>query len=311
MSIRPLRVLLPCSLLMLLITGCSLPMERATVPAPVDAPLVAHGHVHGGQQPVAGSSIQIYAVGVTGDYSAATPLLATPAMTDVNGNFNITGTYSCGSATQVYITATGGIPGGYAANANLALMAALGPCAAAASAVVNIDELTTVSAVAALHLFMSGPTNIGSSAYDSSALQQDFALAGELVNTPLGTAPGVGVPSGFTVPASLINTLGDILAACINSGGIADGSGSRCSALFTLATPPGGTAPTDTITALLDILNHPTLNTTSLYALITPDAPFQPALTGAPTRCSSRRRRLPLPDSSWSSPMTALLRCTT
>jgi hypothetical protein len=34
------------------------------------------GAVHGGQQPVTGSTIQLYAVGTTGDGSAATPLLS-------------------------------------------------------------------------------------------------------------------------------------------------------------------------------------------------------------------------------------------
>jgi cardiolipin synthase len=245
----------------------------------------------GGQQPVSGATIQLYAIGTSSDYSAGSTLLPTGTGTaiksDSNGNFSITGKYICGSSTDVYITATGGSPGGYSANANLTLMAALGPCSSLGSSTnIVINEVTTVAAVVALHLFMTGPANVGSSAYDATILQQDFTLAAELVNTANGTSPGAGVPSGMSVPSTLINTLGNVLAACINSnGGYAGDSGSNCGNLFTLTMPPGTgvTAPTDTVTALVNVFNHPTLNTTALFGLINSSAAFQPSMSSAPS----------------------------
>jgi cardiolipin synthase A/B len=277
MNLPSIRTAFSCSLLALL-AGCSVSTQQNATTS-VDAPLALRGNIHGGQQPVTGASVQLYAVGTGGDYSAAKSLLATPATSDGNGNFSITNQYTCGTSTEVFIVATGGKPDGIHSNPNLALMAALGPCSALTSAtVININELSTEAAVSALHLFMSSPTNIGSSAYDASALLQDFTLATQLVGTASGTTPGNSVPSGFSVPSSLINTIGDILAACINSPGGSAGDGSACGTFFTLATPPSGTAPTDTITALLNVVNHPTLNTTQLHNLITPDAPFEPIL---------------------------------
>jgi cardiolipin synthase len=242
-----------------------------------------HGEVHGGQQPVLGASIQLYSVSTAGDSTTSTAMLSTPAVSTAGGAFSINGQYSCGSATQVYLVATGGMPDGINANPNLALMAALGPCSGLTSGTaINMNELTTVAAVGAIDLFMASDAMVGSSSYDAAALQQDFTLATQLVNTASGSAPGINLPSGDTAPVPLLNTLGNILAACINSAGGVAGDNSLCGSLFTLTTPPGGTAPTNTISALLNLLNHPTLNTTSLFKLITTDAPFQPQLPAAP-----------------------------
>jgi trimeric autotransporter adhesin len=122
---------LSCALLLpLLLGGCAQKQGAQGANAPVPL-LVKHGSVHGGQQAVSGSTIQLYAVGTTGDGSAATPLLTQAVITDASGDFNITGDYTCPSATSlVYIVATGGNPGLAAGtnNTTLSMMAALGPC---------------------------------------------------------------------------------------------------------------------------------------------------------------------------------------
>src|ERR1700677_99867 len=65
-----------------LVSGC------ATAPtSPAVKTLKIAGAVHGGQQPVTGATLQLYAVGTTGDGSAATPLILTTATTsDGSGN---------------------------------------------------------------------------------------------------------------------------------------------------------------------------------------------------------------------------------
>jgi len=244
-----------------------------------------HGMVHGGQQPVSGSTIQLYAVGAAGYGSAASPRIASTVTSLADGSFSITGDYTCPSASaQVYITATQG-NAGFNNNPNLAMMAALGPCGnLSASTFVFIDEITTVGSVWALSPFMTGPANIGSSAANSTGIANAFLDVNTLVNTVTGTAPGAALPAGTTVPNSEINTLADILASCINSGGGLAGSSTTCGMLFSAANPGGtnGTAPTDTITAAMNIAQNPALNLTALYGLIPTTPPFLPTLPGKP-----------------------------
>src|SRR5258708_30253127 len=86
------------------------------------------GNLHGGQQPISGASVQLYATGATGYWSSATGLLSSPGITGANGGFSITGGYTCPSSTsQLYIVSTGGHPGLSPGtnNAAIALRAAL------------------------------------------------------------------------------------------------------------------------------------------------------------------------------------------
>ena len=101
-----------------LLSGCGTGsgLQNTALIAPANQ---VRGIVHGGQQPLSGAVIQLYPVGTTGYGSAGTGLIsgaaqstAGIALTDANGNFNITGKYTCPSAsTLVYLTATGGNPG--------------------------------------------------------------------------------------------------------------------------------------------------------------------------------------------------------
>jgi hypothetical protein len=277
-----LRVVCGFFLLSFLLGGCA-----QNQPAKVTEPLVRHSSVHGGQQPVSGSTLQLYAVGTTGDGSAATPLLTQTVTSDASGNFNITGAYTCPSpSTLVYVTATGGNPGlgPGTNNAALALMAALGPCGnLGPSTFISMNELTTVAAVWALAPFMSSYSSIGSGSADATTLASAFTLASEYVNTTTGTAPGLNVPAGLTVPVTLLNTLADILSSCVNSAGGVAGDGSACGTLFAAATPSGGTAPVNVIGAGTNIANNPVANIASIFALLQPTAPFQPTLPAAPS----------------------------
>ena len=260
----PFRLLLLTPVLCLVACGISNQTPAATHTAGIG------GSVHGGQQPVAGATIQLYTVGTTGDDSAATPLLLTAVTTDAGGNFNITGEYTCLNATNVYLVATGGNPGLSQANPNIALMAALGPCSSLTpSTFVTIDELTTVAAVYSLAPYMARLQRRPVPARrDASPLTAAFTQATQFVNNANGTTPGTNVPPATPSPPPLIDTLGDILATCINSAGGTAGDGSPCGQLFTLTTPSGAVAaPTDTIAAILNLAKNPTLNTTSIFNL--------------------------------------------
>jgi cardiolipin synthase len=283
-----------------LLPGC----QKTEFPAATLEPGVA-GAVFGGQNPVTGSLIQLYAVGTGGDKSASTHLIAATVTTSDgtrlnNGNanagnanntlpagsFTITGAYTCPSATaEVYLVATGGNPGLAAGsnNAGLSLMAALGPCGdLSSSTYIVMNELTTIGMAAALSNFMNGYANVGSSSSDVSQLQIAFLTANEYSNTSSGTVPGATLPTFFSASNTAIQTLGDIIAACVNTTGGVAGDSSVCGQLFALATPFGGSAPTDTVTAILDILNQPAINVSQLYALVPSTPPFLPTLLTAP-----------------------------
>jgi hypothetical protein len=247
------------------------------------------GMVHGGQQPVSGASIQLYAAATTGYGASATPLLTSTVTSDSTGSFTITGDYTCPSSTsQLYIVAKGGNPGLAPGtnNAALALMAALGPCSLHGgqltldpNAFLSINEVTTVASVYALAAFMGGDaTHVGTSSTNAMGLANSFALVNNLVNTATGVALTATPAGNGVAPQATINTLGNILASCVNSAGV----GSPCSALFGTATPVGGSSPTDTVQAIYDIARNPANNVNALYALASGTPPFQPALGSAP-----------------------------
>ena len=273
------------------------------------------GTVLGGLVPVCNSTIQLYAVGTTADGSASTPLLTgAPVLTDTSGNFALP-TFTCPTpGSLVYITATGGNPGLAAGtnNAAILLMSALGACSTVTSAKqIVINELTTVASIFALETYMTSPTEIGSSSANAADLAKDFASVNELVDTTAGTAPGPALPANDSVTVLTLNTLGDILAACVQTAGGVAGDSSACGNLFTAATPPGPitgpaaipnsrapqvfltrdraaksgaqpeaagvpAAPTNTATATQSMAANPFNNVATLSTGASPTGPYEP-----------------------------------
>jgi hypothetical protein len=258
-------------------------MEHTPVTVSVAA---ANGLVMGGQQPVAGVTMQLYQAGTAGYGSLATKLGST-VQTNSNGNF-VLPSYSCTPGSQVYLVGTGGQPiaatstSPAVTNNNLALMVGLGPCGGAnlnPSNFINVNELTTVASVWALAPFMSGIGNIGSSSTNATGLANAFAAINQIVTVTTGQLPGPALPTGATLPITEINTLADILEQCINSGGGVQGDGSSCGNLFHLTPNAAGSVyPTDTITAMMNIAQSPGRNVTALDRLRSASPVFQPAL---------------------------------
>ncbi len=272
-----------CPVSLLFAAGCSGPIQHA---ANLDGATTLSGSVHGGQQPVAGATIQLWAVGSSGDGSAATPLLTQVVVTDAGGGFSITGDYTCPTpSTLVYLTATGGNPGIGNSTNNLAIaeMAGLGACGAlSASTFISVNELTTIGSLAGLYPYATSYAGIGSSYAHTYQIGQAFTNMPMYFNVATGTVPGPALPATEYGSSTEIDTLGNILSACINSAGGVAGDHSACGDLMTLATPAGGTAPTDTIGAVLNILKNPTANVSAIYNMAQPAAPFQPSLAAPP-----------------------------
>ena len=241
------------------------------------------GTVHGGQTPVTGSTIQLYALGTTGYGSAMTPVGAA-VMTDATGSFAL-GTYTCPSTTSpMLLMATSGNAGS-GTNAALAEVAMLGPCGALTSATfISISEVTTAATAYALAQFaaVSGTsTGFGSTAGNVLGMTNAYGPYTNLVNNATGNARVPVAVTGLVLPQAEMNTLGNILAGCVNSNGSTVAT-TACAMLFAAATPAGGTAPVNTLQAAVDVALNPANNVTTLYNISTAVAPFQPALTAAP-----------------------------
>ena len=253
------------------------------------------GSIHGGQQPVSGAKIQLYAAQATGYGSASVGLLATNPTSASDGTFSFSG-FTCPAAPndQVYLVATGGNSGS-GVNANLSMMTALGACSnITTSTFVQVNEVTTVAAAYALSGFMTDYQHVATSSTNYTGLKNAFATVANLSDYTTGqalavtpaysTAPAGTTTATFrsTVPQAEINTLANIVSACVNTNGVG-GSAPLCSQLFSATTPTSGTAPTDTIQAALNIAKSPGKNVSTLFGLSTAQAPFAPSLATAPS----------------------------
>ena len=264
----------------LALTGCGL-----SGPATAIAPVTLHGTVHGGQHPVSGSSVQLYAAGNSGVGSTAVPLLRNPVQSDNDGNFTIPASYICPSASsQLYVAARGGDPGlsSGADNPALALAAMLGSCGSlSASAPVYVNEVTTVGLVWSLAAYMKSPTEIGSVSNDPDFLSAVSSVS-QFIDPANGTSPGTATATSYFSQPSKLYSLADVLARCVESAGGSAGDASPCGMLFSLATPSGASFPTDTMTAAMRIAQNPTENVTGIYEQVAAPSFFQPVLAAAP-----------------------------
>ena len=264
----------------ILLAGCggSVSFNQGSAPLPVTAEL--KGKLLGGQFPVTGAEVQLYAVGSTGYGSGAQALLSPAVTTDRNGDFLIpSGGYTCPSDSALtYLVATGGDPGLGSNNPAIALMAAVGSCGSLGSIpFIDIDEVTTVASVWALAPFLGPGAQVGTSSTNAQGLANAFANANNLADLATGAAPGTSAPAGAVIPVAKIYTLANIVAACINSDGT-----TACKPLFTAATPTNGSAPTNTIDAALYLARNPSSSVATLFTTPAPNPPFGPALTTAP-----------------------------
>jgi len=275
------------------------------------------GIVRGGQQPISGATIQLYEVGTPGSTTGmAKPILSSAVSTTAGGAFSLTGLYSCDSGSQVYVTASGGNPGLSGSNPNIALMAVLGSCsqllANAATTFINVNEVTTVAGAYALAQFsgnssfgtplsskpgVSGSSapadNFTSSNANATGVSNAMAAAQVLASTSTGASPGTA-SSTISIPVATANAIADILAACVNSLGVADTNNSGCKTLFGSVNVPSGmnpatgqpyAAPADTLQAALYMALSPaipTANSNALFGLISSQSPFATSLAAAP-----------------------------
>ena len=292
----------------LLLSGCG----AAYNPGPLQTEAVTlpklQGIVHGGQFPVSGSIVSLYEVGATpasaAGYGASigSPIATATAPTDANGNWSISSIPCVHAGDELYLVASGGNPGLTAGtnNSALTMTSVAGLCGGTYFATsFDIDEVTTVATEYALAGFSTGYLHVGTSTGNTVGLINAFAAVTNLVNlsagkalsvTPAYAKPAAGSLQSSIAPASVINTLANVLATCINT---ASPSSAGCANLFAIAggsLAQQGPAAANTADAALYIAHNPglpaatpsTTNLTWLFSLPAPIAPFGPALASAP-----------------------------
>jgi hypothetical protein len=260
------------------------------------------GTVHGGQSPIVGGNVYLFAANTTTYGDASVSLLTSSTgnpqdasggptngdyyvITGGDGSFHISGDYSCTPNSQVYVYVLGGDTGS-GNNPSVGLIAALGNCPVAGNFMgttpfLAVNEVSTVAAAYAIAGFAVDATHVSSSGTPLAqvGIANAFANAANLATLGTGVALTATPAGNGTVPQTEINTLANILAYCINTDGTFSGpsSPSNCYSLLTTATSDGtggGVQPTETATAAINIAHHPGANVASLFLLQEPTPPF-------------------------------------
>jgi hypothetical protein len=279
-----LGFLLPVALLF---TGCAMQSTNSTVASAVSPAKSISGKVHGGQQPVAGGLIAVYAYGNSGYGSTGTVLATT--MADDTGYFNIDPSQiQCPTpTTPVYILSIGGDPG-FGPNSAITLGSGLGQCQYAAGDFVTINEISTAAlAYTFSHFFSatpSGDTNTNDHFGGPAGALHTIAIGnGATLNTILDVENGYprSNTSTFSFEGAKLITVANILGSCVNSGGPTSPS---CRAMFRNISGPNGAVPANTLEAAAYLALNPTQNVSNIFALQPPSGAgaFTGGLTTAP-----------------------------
>jgi streptogramin lyase len=278
------------------------------------------GVVHGGQQPLTGAHVYMYAAsttayggpeffasaGPTGNASTSLLTSATgnPAdttghfyvVTDAGGNFDINGAFACSPGQQVYLYSTGGDPQlsgeGVSGFSNLAasLLAVVGDCASIAPSAafpgvtsVAMNEITTVAAAYALAGFATDPLHIGAPSAVAGHALSGIGLANAF-HTALNI---VDQSSGVPNPTLPNNSNATVPVTRINTvadflAACVNSQGLNASGCSVLFPNTAyKTFVTDTATAAIYFAQHPGGNLGPLLTLATNASPFQPFVSSA------------------------------
>jgi streptogramin lyase len=275
-SLYLLLVIIAASAATCSLTGCggsNTTPGPPTPPPPTGSGVTFGGKALAGTNPIVGAAVQLYAAGTTGNGSIATSLLTAALTTDATGAFTVPAGYSCPASTsQLYLVIGGGSVGTAAANSAITLASVLGACGQlAASSQFVVNEVTTTATVWALSQFLTTSANLGASASNAQGLANAAATALNLANPTTGSSPGSAFPANGTSPAPRINAIANLLNSCT-----AAMSSAPCNQLFTATTPSGGSAPSNTFAAALNLARNPGHNVATLYTQSTSSTAFSP-----------------------------------
>jgi hypothetical protein len=286
----PLSFAVMSAVLCFALAGCGgdTTTTATIVPPPVTPPPVTptnpgvgfSGKALAGAQPIVGASVQLYAAGTTGNGSAGSALLTAAITTDTTGAFAVPAGYACPAAnSELYVVVRGGKVGVGANNPGIALATVLGGCNQLTSgSQFVINEVTTAATAWGVSQFLGAGGNIGATATNLQGLSNAVVAIQNLADLAKGASPGALFPKNGASPAAKVNSFANLLNTCT-----AAAASSGCSALFSAATPSGGSAPSDTLDSALNIVRNPGNNVSALYTQsLSATAALSPALTTAP-----------------------------
>jgi streptogramin lyase len=253
------------------------------------------GTVATGKKAIVGAHVYLFAACNTGYGLSSTSLLSATetgtsdsvgayVVTNAYGAFSMAGDYTCTTGQLLYIYASGG-DSGSGANSASGLLAAIGPCPSSSSSTVSVwvNEVSTVATAFALSGFAIDPTHVSSSATTlaKTGISNAFANVANLETLSTGVALAA-TASGGIAPQAKVNTLANVLAACVDPSGSVTNA---CNLLFTNALSAGyaGATPTNTAAAAINVAHNPAVFTTSLFQIAASAPPYAPALSVSPT----------------------------
>lgn len=226
------------------------------------------GFVQSGDQPIDLSTITLYSTG-TGRGSR----ILGQSQSDASGFFRISYTRPSDPNAVLYLTADSDLlnttKSNQLSNLNtIRLATMLGKLLVPTGIVIN--ERTTIATAYAMAQFFT-PAGIDGTV---PGLQNAAATLRNLVNIETGQVGSVlGNPPNGNITSTLatFNSLANLLAACVRTE-------SECSPLFSLATPPQGDAPTNTLEAAVNIAHFPWQNVQDILTQSQQQSLYSPAL---------------------------------
>jgi hypothetical protein len=249
-----------------------------------------------------GQSVQFSSSSLGGKWATLNGTTQTVLATPTTTSFQISTSVAPGSGAS---TPSGSATTLSPINPAIVNLAMLGLCPSSgnfttALRYVYMNEVATVATAYAMSAFASDGLHIGTSSTNLTGLANAAINAANLYNIQGGplelsgnSSAGEGqianqatVAGNGTVPQAELNTLGNILAACVDSSNTSSSSSAACTTLFADATTTGtssGTEPIDIATAAMNISGNPgTANVLALWALASGAVPFAPQLSAAP-----------------------------
>ena len=153
----------------------------------------------------------------------------------------------------------------------------------------TVSVATTIGLLTGVTITGAGiPAGATITAINTAVTPNTITLSANATATGSNVLLRAGAGSGV-VPQTLLNTVANILANCVDSANTynpytATGTATnQCSSLFADALSAGtsGTSPVDTASAAIDIAHNPWSNVSALANLPTGNVPFQPYLNSA------------------------------
>ena len=256
-----------------------------------------------GNQLYTGQSIQFSSSSLGGKWATLNGTTQAVLATPTGTSFQISTTVAPGTGAN---TQSGSAAAVGAVNPAIVNMAMLGICPGVGNftktiSYVYMNEVSTAAMAYAMSGFATDSIHIGTSISNEIGLQNAALNAANLYNIQGVTleltgnsAAGEGLianqttvaGNGAVVPQAELDTLGNILAACVDSANTASSSSAACTTLFAGATSTGtasGVKPIDTATAAINMAHNPgAANIVALFELASGVVPFAPQLTGTP-----------------------------